>query len=145
MDRTRRDLHLERVLFCVLLDLLEVLVIAVLRKPCDDIARRPVDLESVGVLIVDMVLQNTLVKCLNNTMESNTHINGHLIDMNTLLDTKLRDQYIEGCIQDTDNLRLADDRPIALCEIMYEDTEVQVSGLLLRQLGRVTLATRNSQ
>ena len=54
--RTRRNLHLERVLLGVLLDLLEMLIVAVLSEPGDDIARGPVDLERVGVLIVHVVL-----------------------------------------------------------------------------------------
>ena len=40
----------------VLLDLLEVLVVAVLGEPGNDVTRGPVDLERVGVLIVYMVL-----------------------------------------------------------------------------------------
>lgn len=56
VDGARRDLHLERVLLSVLLDLLEVLVIAVLSQPSDDIALRPVDLKCVLVLVVDVIL-----------------------------------------------------------------------------------------
>ena len=58
--RTRRNLHLKRVLLSVLLDLLEMLIVAVLSQPGDDITRGPVDLERVGVLIVHVVLSYTL-------------------------------------------------------------------------------------
>ncbi len=57
VHRTRRNLHLQRMLLGVLLHLLEVLVVAVLGEPGNDITRRPVDLEGVGVLVVDVVLQ----------------------------------------------------------------------------------------
>ena len=56
VHRTRCNLHLESVLLRVLLDFLEVLVVAVLGKPRDDIASRPVDLEGVLVFIVHVVL-----------------------------------------------------------------------------------------
>ena len=44
-------------LFSVLLDLLEVLIITVLSEPSDDVTFRPVDLERVLVLVVDVVLR----------------------------------------------------------------------------------------
>lgn len=53
---SRSDLHLDSMLLGRLLDLLEMLVITVLGKPSDDILVGPVNLESVRVLIVDMVL-----------------------------------------------------------------------------------------
>ena len=56
MDGTRRNLHLERVLLGVLLDLLQMLVVAVLRQPGDDVTVGPVDLQRVRVLVVDVVL-----------------------------------------------------------------------------------------
>ena len=56
MDRTRGNLHLDRVLLGVLLHLLEVFVVAVLGEPCDDILVRPVDLESVSVLVMNVIL-----------------------------------------------------------------------------------------
>ena len=40
----------------VLLDLPEMLVVAVLGEPCDDILVRPVDLESVSVLVMNVIL-----------------------------------------------------------------------------------------
>ena len=39
-----------------LLDLLEMLIVAILRQPRDDITLRPVDLEGVAAFIVDVVL-----------------------------------------------------------------------------------------
>ena len=57
VDRTRSNLHLQRVLFCVLLHLLEMLIIAVLSKPRDNVALGPVDLEGMLMLVVDVVLE----------------------------------------------------------------------------------------
>lgn len=54
--RARGDLHLDRMLLRVLLDLLEMLVVAVLCEPGDDVTLRPVDLQGVLVLVVDVVL-----------------------------------------------------------------------------------------
>ena len=56
VDRSRGHLHIERMLLRRLLDLLQVLIVAVLGQPRNDIALRPVDVEVVGVLIVDVVL-----------------------------------------------------------------------------------------
>jgi hypothetical protein len=56
VDRSRGHLHIERVLLRRLLDLLQVLIVAVLRQPRDDITLRPVDYEFVDVLIVEVVL-----------------------------------------------------------------------------------------
>ena len=54
--RARCYLHLEGMLLGVLLHLLQVLVVAVLSEPSDDVTRRPIDLEGVSVLVVDVVL-----------------------------------------------------------------------------------------
>ena len=43
-------------LFSILLNFLKVLIIAVLSKPGDDILVRPVDLESMSVIVVDVIL-----------------------------------------------------------------------------------------
>lgn len=56
VGRPRGHLHIERVLLRRLLDLLQVLIVAIVRQPRDDITLRPVDLEFVEVLIVDVVL-----------------------------------------------------------------------------------------
>ena len=45
----------------VLLDLLEMLVVAVLCQPGDNVAVRPVDLQRVRVLVVDVVLDGRLI------------------------------------------------------------------------------------
>lgn len=58
MNGTRRDLHPSSVLLSVALHFLQMLVVAVFRKPSDDIPLGPVDLEGMRVLIVDMVLLN---------------------------------------------------------------------------------------
>ena len=46
-------------LFCILLDLLQMFVIAVLSKPVNHVTVGPVDLESVRVIVIDMVLGET--------------------------------------------------------------------------------------
>lgn len=70
----------------------------------------------------------------------NTNINGHLVNVDTLLDAELRDEHIERSIQDTDNLRLADDRAVALRKVGDQDTQEQVCRLFLRELSRVPFA-----
>lgn len=57
VDRAGSNAHLLRVQLSGLLHLLEVLVVAVLRQPGEDIPVRPVDLEGVSVLVVDVVLR----------------------------------------------------------------------------------------
>ena len=56
VGRPRGHLHIERVLLRRLLDLLQVLIVAIVGQPRDNITLRPVDLEFVEVLIVDVVL-----------------------------------------------------------------------------------------
>ena len=70
----------------------------------------------------------------------NTNINGHLVNVDTLLDAELRDEHIERSIQDTDNLLLADDRAVALRKVGNQDTQEQVRRLFLRELSRVPFA-----
>ena len=60
--------------------------------------------------------------------------------MDTLLDTELGNEHIEGRIEHTNDLRLADDGAVALRQVGDEDAKVEMSGLLLRELGRVALA-----
>ena len=62
--------------------------------------------------------------------------------MDPLLDTELRDIYVEGGVQDVDDLGLADDRTIALSEIVDQDTQEQVSRLLLCELRGVLLTVK---
>lgn len=69
VDRAGSNLHLESVLFGVLLDLLEVLVVAVLCEPGNNVTLRPVDLEGVFVLVVDVVLQQELNEVTYPTIE----------------------------------------------------------------------------
>ena len=60
--------------------------------------------------------------------------------MDALLDTELGNEDIEGRIEHTNDLRLADDRAVTLRQVGDEDAKVEVSRLLLRELGRVALA-----
>jgi hypothetical protein len=50
------DFHLDRMLLCILFDLFEMLVVAVLGEPSDDILIGPVNLEGVSVFVVDVIL-----------------------------------------------------------------------------------------
>ena len=61
VHRSGCNLHLKRMLLRVLLDLLEMLVVAVLCQPGDNVAVRPVDLQRVRVLVVDVVLDGRLI------------------------------------------------------------------------------------
>ena len=60
LNRTRCNLHLGRMLLRSLLNLLQMLVITVLCKPRDDVFIRPVNLKSVGVFIVDVILEDSI-------------------------------------------------------------------------------------
>ena len=59
--------------------------------------------------------------------------------MNPLLDAKLRDVDIKCSIQHADYLRLTHDRAITLSQIVDQDTEEEVNGLLLSELCRILL------
>ena len=69
-----------------------------------------------------------------------TYFDWHLVNMNALLDTKIRHQYIEGSIQDADNPSLSNDGTVTLCQVRNEHTEVQMGRLLLRKSCAILLA-----
>lgn len=76
---------------------------------------------------------------------SNLHrayLDRHLVDMDTLLDTKLGNENIESRVEDTDDTCLPNDRAKALCEVGDEKAQEQVSGLLLSEFGVSLLAER---
>jgi len=60
--------------------------------------------------------------------------------MDTLLDTELGHQHIEGSIQDANDSSLPDDGTILLGQVRNEYTEVQVGGLLLCKSSTFLLA-----
>ena len=60
--------------------------------------------------------------------------------MDALLNAEFRDEHIERSIQDTDNLRLANDRAVALREVGDKNAQEQVRRLFLRELSRVPFA-----
>lgn len=138
VDRARGDLHLDCMLLSVLLDLLQMLVIAVLGKPGDNIALRPVDLKGMLVLIVDVILLFRQYD--QRQRDTNTYVDGHLINVYTLLDAELRNIDIESSIEDTNDLSLTHNRTIALSQVGNQQAKEQMSGLLLRELSRILLA-----
>lgn len=66
------------------------------------------------------------------------HVNGHLVDMNTLFYAELGNQDVESSIQYANYFGLADNGTITLGKIRYKDAKEKMSGLLLRELCRVT-------
>lgn len=46
-----------------------------------------------------------------------THIDWHLVDMDTLLNAELGNEHVEGGIQHTDHLSWTNDRSVALREV----------------------------
>lgn len=83
----------------VLLDLFEMLVVAILSQPGDNIAVRPVDLQRVRVLVVDVVLDGRLPSAIKHaTRGRSTHVDRHLVNVDPLLDTEFRYKNIEGGI-----------------------------------------------
>lgn len=71
-----------------------------------------------------------------------TYLDRHLVNVDTLLDTELRYIDVEGRIENTNNLCLADDGTIALSEIGDEDAKEEMSRLLLCQLSRILFTVR---
>jgi len=61
-----------------------------------------------------------------------TYVDRHLVYMNALLNTEFRHQYIEGRIQDPDDLSLPNDGTIPVGQVRDEYGEVQMGRLLLR-------------
>lgn len=55
-----------------------------------------------------------------------THINRHLVHMNTLLDAKLRHQNIESSIKNIDNFSLTDHWAITMGEVRNENAKEQM-------------------
>ena len=72
-----------------------------------------------------------------------TNLDGHLVNVDTLLDTELWHENIKRSIQDTDDLGLTNNRAIALGKVRDEDTEVQMRRLFLGELRRVTFTVTN--
>jgi hypothetical protein len=56
VNRPRSDFHLQSMLLSIPLDVLQMLVIAILGEPANDVFRGPIDGQAVRVLIKDMVL-----------------------------------------------------------------------------------------
>ena len=72
-------------------------------------------------------------------MSEQTNLDGHLVNVDTLLDTELWHENIKRSIQDTDDLGLTNNRTVALGEVVDQDAQEQMSGLLLRELRGVLL------
>ena len=54
-------------------------------------------------------------------MAETIYINGHLIDMDSLLDAKLWHKYVESSIKDTHHFGLANNRAVAVSKVGNED------------------------
>ena len=55
-----------------------------------------------------------------------TYLDWHLINMNTLFDAEFRNQDIESCIKDTNDLGLTNNGAISLGKVGYQDAEIQM-------------------
>lgn len=126
-------------LLCILLHLLQMLVITILSQPGDHILVRPVDLERVRMLIVDMILDWNQLLC---QLPHKTYVNRHLVNMYTFLDAELRDQNIKCRIQDAYDFGLTDNGAITLSQIRYENTEIEMSRLFLSKYRRISFAAK---
>lgn len=73
------------------------------------------------------------------------YLNRHLINMHTLLNTKLRHENIECRIEDTDNLGLTDDGAISLCQVGQQNTKEEMVRLLFSECSRITFTNPNNQ
>ena len=99
-------------LFGVLFHLLEVLIVTVFCEPRNDVTARPVNLQCVRVLVVNVILSAPGIISDELRREKDPYINGHLVHMDTLFDAKLRNKNIEGRVRNPDDLRLTNDRSI---------------------------------
>lgn len=52
------------------------------------------------------------------------YFDGHLVDVDALLDTKFRDKHIEGGVQHANNFSVTDDRAVSLSQVRDEDTKI---------------------
>jgi hypothetical protein len=102
------------VLFRIFFDLLEMLIVTVFCEPRNDVTVRPVNLQCVRVLVVNVILSapGTISDERRREKKKEPYINGHLVHMYTLFDAKLRDKNIEGRVRNPDDLRLTNDRSI---------------------------------
>lgn len=125
-------------LLCILLDLLQVLIITVLGEPGNHIPVGPINLQRVGVLVINMVLRSHLSFC--NALRERPHIDWHLINMDAFFNAKLWYENVKCGIKDANNFGLSDDRPVTLCEVRDQNTQEQMSRLFLSEDGGITLA-----
>jgi hypothetical protein len=87
-------------------------IVTVFCEPCNDVTIRPVNLECVRVLVVNMILSASGTMSDGRREKKESYINGHLVHMDTLFDAKLREKNIEGRIQNPDDFRLTNDGSI---------------------------------
>ena len=87
-------------------------IVTVFCEPRNDVTIGPVDLQSVRVLVVNMILWASGTMSGEHRKITTTYINGHLVHMNTLFDAKLRDKNIESRIQNPNDLCLTNDGSI---------------------------------
>jgi hypothetical protein len=69
------------------------------------------------------------------------YVNGHLVDMDALLDTELGDENIKGSVENPHNTGLANNGSVSLRQVRNQQAQEQMRRLLLRQLGRILFAT----
>ena len=67
------------------------------------------------------------------------HLNWHLINVNTLLDTKVLNDNVEGLVEDSDDMSLSLDWSVSLSEVCDEGAEEEMLALFLGELRRCLL------
>lgn len=112
-----------------LLNLLEMLIVAVFSEPRNNISIRPIDLKRMAMLVINMVLQQRQLLII--LKQGGTYVDWDLVDMNPFLNTKLRHYDIECGIQYANDFCLADNRAVTLGQVGNEQAEVKVCRLLL--------------
>lgn len=104
-----------------------MIIITVLRKPGDDILIGPVDLECVGMFIIDVVLNGDIrLDGLQKRAGGAANLDGHLIHMNTLFDAEFGDKNVESSVQNVDNASLADNGSVSVGKIGHKETQEKV-------------------
>ena len=89
-----------------------MLVVTVFCVRSNDVTVRPVNLQSVRVLVVNVILSAPEPSAMSIGGKKGQYINGHLVHMYTLFDAELGDKNIEGRVRNPDDLRLTNDGSI---------------------------------
>lgn len=73
------------------------------------------------------------------------YLDGHLVNVDTLLNAELGDEDVKGSIKNIDDTSLADDRSVTLSKVGDEQAQEEMCRLLLGKLGGITFTREDHQ